>query len=519
MCIRFNCENPNCPRPPLRVGLRYVGQRAQCPNCGTINIVPSSFADIFKAAEKGMVEDVRYFIEQKGVDVNLTNLNGNAPLHFAVDNPDISVIKDITTIGANVNAKNNDGNTPLYFAARDNSNAEFLECLVSKGANVNEKCLNGYTPLHIAAQCNANVGILEYLISHKADVNAINNHGNTSLHLAAMKNASEEITKYLISHGADVNVRDNSGSTPLHRAVAYNPNVKVVELISQRANVNAKSNDGETPLHLAVIRSTTEEVIKWFISHRIDVNAREISVIKCLISHGADVNARENTGFTPLHNAVAFNPNIEVAKYLILHGADVNAKENDGHTPLDAANTEEKKRILREAQGAYNKLSGQPNGPVEEEELVLPPPPPPPNRPNRSPYCVTTKTVPMQEKSASPSPTPQPDQSYDSELIQLAGEQDKFATDLHKAIDLAEQHGIIFKQFMRGGDDNGADILREIERLLQTIHIDEVLAKAKRLDEIRRDARTRKLIECCEKSQNTHFELLRYISMPGLPRY
>ena len=71
---------------------------------------------------------------------------------------------------------------------------------------------------------------------------------------------------------------------------------------------------------------------------------------------------------------------------------------------------------------------------------------------------------------------------------------------------------------MRGGDDNGADILREIERLLQTIHIDEVLAKAKRLNEIRRDARTRKVIESCEKSQQAYMELFKYVNMPGLPR-
>jgi len=40
MPIRFNCQNPNCPHPALKVGDQYAGQRAQCPNCETINIVP-----------------------------------------------------------------------------------------------------------------------------------------------------------------------------------------------------------------------------------------------------------------------------------------------------------------------------------------------------------------------------------------------------------------------------------------------------------------------------------------------
>ena len=33
----------------------------------------SSFTDVFKAVEKGTVEDVKYFVETKGIDVNQVN--------------------------------------------------------------------------------------------------------------------------------------------------------------------------------------------------------------------------------------------------------------------------------------------------------------------------------------------------------------------------------------------------------------------------------------------------------------
>ena len=50
----------------------------------------SRFRDIFEATEKGTLEDVKYFVEEQGVDVNITNDKGSIPLHFAVDNPDIT---------------------------------------------------------------------------------------------------------------------------------------------------------------------------------------------------------------------------------------------------------------------------------------------------------------------------------------------------------------------------------------------------------------------------------------------
>jgi cytohesin len=309
------------------------------------------YKNIFDAAEKGNVDDVRFFVETKGTDTNV---------------------------------KDSDGWTPLFYAAKHNSNVDVLEYLISQGASVNATSNTGRTPMHVAAQGNGNVAVLECLLSHGADVNAKNKDGWTSLHEAAKHNSNVEIVKYLIAKGVPVNVKIsegvNKGDMPLHYAAGANSNVEVLKyLIDQGAEVNEKNDHGLTPLHFADtdekrhilreamqsgkrpqekntlhIQFTTEEQteISEFCAafgnnlNRIDDNgftllhlmagAGKMGVVKFLVAEGADVNAKSNNGETPLHFA-AYGGHVKVAHFLVSVKANVNAQTNKGDTPLHTA--------------------------------------------------------------------------------------------------------------------------------------------------------------------------------------
>ena len=60
-----------------------------------------------------------------------------------------------------------------------------------------------------------------------------------------------------------------------------------------------------------------------------------------LLDAGADPNAREEFGFTPLHQAAAFNVNPAVTTALLDAGADPNARAEDGQTAWDLAQDNE----------------------------------------------------------------------------------------------------------------------------------------------------------------------------------
>jgi ankyrin repeat protein len=254
----------------------------------------STFKDIFEAATKGTVEDVRFFVEKRG---------------------------------SNIDVKDGDGATPLFCATRYNSNFDVLEYLVSSGADVNSPTHTGRMPIHGAAQGSTVKGV-KYLIDNgaKDKVNAKNEKGFTPLHDAAQRNSNVDVLEYLVAEGAEINATTNDGSTPLHCAALSNSNVKMLEcLIALGADVNAKDIDGGMPLHSAASQNPSIEVLAYLISHHRSTGK-------------FDINASGPRGMTLLHCAAGANPNVEVLRYLIGQGADVSIRSpDDGQTPLDIA--------------------------------------------------------------------------------------------------------------------------------------------------------------------------------------
>jgi ankyrin repeat protein len=111
---------------------------------------------------------------------------GTIPLHFAVVNNYMSLVRWLLAHGADVNARDSSGEAPLH-----------------------EAIISDRTPRH---------KFVSTLLENGADINALNNNGDTPLHRAA--NFGETtVANLLLSYGADVNTRAKPGETPLHYAV------------------------------------------------------------------------------------------------------------------------------------------------------------------------------------------------------------------------------------------------------------------------------------------------------------
>ena len=115
------------------------------------------------ACQHGQTEVVKIHIQSlklliEAADTNLleiTDANGNTPLHLAPEGESKAVVKLLVDHGASVTAVNSKGETSIHTAAQHES-VEIMELLLDKGGNttIELKDHRGCTPLHHAAENN-----------------------------------------------------------------------------------------------------------------------------------------------------------------------------------------------------------------------------------------------------------------------------------------------------------------------------------------------------------------------------
>ena len=286
-----------------------------------------------------------------GANVNVTNINGNTPLHFAAEDGHASIVSLLIAATASLNLKNKvEGRTPLYMAAR-NGHVFVVSMLIAAKASLDVQGAYGQTPLHQAANYGR-VTIADMLIAAGASLNVRSSGGDTPLYWAVFSNevsiasaliaagadvhagqiagflwtplllaASKgraSIADMLIAAGATLDVRDRDNNTPLHLAADGGHSAFVSLLLAKTASVGVKNDDGDTPLHLAA------------------ANGRAAAVA-ALLAGGADVNLKNDDGETPLHLAADGGHAVVVTALIAAAGADVNLKNNNDETPLHYA--------------------------------------------------------------------------------------------------------------------------------------------------------------------------------------
>lgn len=75
------------------------------------------------------------FLNNKGVNLAITQEGGKTLWHLATALNSLSVLKELTKYQIPLNKKDAEGNTPLHFAAMNAKNTEILEFLLNQGAN------------------------------------------------------------------------------------------------------------------------------------------------------------------------------------------------------------------------------------------------------------------------------------------------------------------------------------------------------------------------------------------------
>ncbi|XP_075069745.1 transient receptor potential cation channel subfamily A member 1 isoform X2 [Mixophyes fleayi] len=189
--------------------------------------------------------------------INFTDNEKSSPLHVAVQNGRLEIVKACIGYGAKIDLKQNDNATALHFAATQGA-TEIVKFMVS--SYTGEKTIvdlpdgNNETPLHKSSLFD-HVDLAEYLISMGANIDSVDKELRTPLLLATSCSAWKTVN-LLLEKGADVTLTDNFGRNFLHLIVLQAGGLKnIKDDFLQREDikqlVSDEDSDGCTPLHYA----------------------------------------------------------------------------------------------------------------------------------------------------------------------------------------------------------------------------------------------------------------------------
>ena len=172
--------------------------------------------EFIKAAKFDDVNTVKTLISQ-GISPNLVDLNGNPILVLAIKDRSYKVI-DVLLVakGMDVDLSNKQGETPLMMASI-NGDLPLVKTLVLK----NKAQLDhiSWTPLHYAC-AKGHLDIAKFLIANGAKVDSLSLGGTTPL-MMAVQSGNELLVKLLLDKGANLQLRNSESITAIDIADIY----------------------------------------------------------------------------------------------------------------------------------------------------------------------------------------------------------------------------------------------------------------------------------------------------------
>jgi ankyrin repeat protein len=244
--------------------------------------------------------------------------------------------------GANVNNQGRKGKGPLHWAVEDR-NIILIKLLLDRGANVDHQDSNSETPLFCAAE-RGMTDVAKLLLDHGADMNGNN----------ISENYHEKMVSLLVKRGADMEVHTYWGDSALSSAIAR-CHTDMVRQLADEMRKRKSEREFMTYLWLVVCRRSGSSIAKrarFLVEMGFDINAEgvkgetlldnvwmswaEAADVGKLLDLGATQGSRHTAGQTLLTAAVSVWSSGLIEAHLD-RGADIEERNGEHQTPLIAA--------------------------------------------------------------------------------------------------------------------------------------------------------------------------------------
>lgn len=172
--------------------------------------------DFAKAAKFDDVSEVKSLLA-KGVNPNTVDSSGNPMLVLAIKDKSTKVIEVLLqNRDIDVDLSNKNGETPLMMASIQGDLPVVKSLVLQHKARIDHI---GWTPLHYACT-KGNLDVAKFLVANGAvvDSNALN--GTTPL-MMAVQSGNEDLIRFLLDSGADIRLRNTQGFSAIDIAEIY----------------------------------------------------------------------------------------------------------------------------------------------------------------------------------------------------------------------------------------------------------------------------------------------------------
>ncbi|KAI0389518.1 ankyrin repeat-containing domain protein [Xylariaceae sp. FL0594] len=227
---------------------------------------------IHDATEDGDVDQIKYLIGNRGVDVDERDNNDTA-LMLGASHGHRDACQVLLDNGANINARDAQNRTPLMLAIHY-SQADVCKVLQDNGADMGQN----RTLLHCAIETLNDYLVRLFLSRDRSlDVNDYAPGYGQPLYMALVRGAELKdddeacrIAESLLEHGADVNSKNEDGSqTALVYACIKGLDDAVELLLDHHADTSFTGPDGMSPLALAA-------------------RHKQLYIVNCLLKHDSE---------------------------------------------------------------------------------------------------------------------------------------------------------------------------------------------------------------------------------------
>ncbi|XP_031554950.1 kinase D-interacting substrate of 220 kDa B-like isoform X3 [Actinia tenebrosa] len=300
--------------------------------------------NLVNAIEEGNCSQVLNLLENRGINIEQRDQNGQTPLIIAAEKGNVPIVHEILKRNPDVNAQDDDGWTALIAACKE-GHVDVVKELLEHGAEIQISDLGRWTPL-VWASYKGHGEIVTDLLGHGADPNEKGQHGMTALIWASGRGHTECVRK-LLEAGALADSADKYGTTALVWAARKGHLEVVKALVEKGANINIAGTRGWTALIMAAKGGYTD-LVEYLLHRDPNVNATDQEgysalawsakqghdeIVKKLIAKGAYYNLTDKEGETVLISA-SRDGHLEVVKTLLSKFAEVDAVDSEGKSAL-----------------------------------------------------------------------------------------------------------------------------------------------------------------------------------------